>query len=197
MNDNCPICFENLSISAFQEGTTELVIHNDCSRLTCGHGFHTKCLIQALSSTRGCPLCRMVDDEVYNQDPRLRAQQRLHMQTYCDTILDKIKNEVLTEHLKDYKAFTQELEEKRKVFKQRVADFKEGLRTEMNIEPILQHINKVKTDTKRKFHREVKKRGGIFTTVLQRYYTCHSEERLLFNERSPWYFSHKNKRDFW
>ena len=86
---------------------------------------------------------------------------------------------------------------KRKIFNKSVSEFKEKLRNDMNIEPVIHHITSVKQEAKRIFHREVKKRGGIFTSALKRYTTSHAEEKLLFGEKSPWYFSMKNKRDFW
>lgn len=191
------ICFENICVPVFQEGQTAVSVENDCSRLLCGHAFHTICLIQSLHMTRGCPLCRLVDERDYNTDWRIRSQQRLHMQAYCDEIMKGVKDQVLDEHLKEYKAFVQELEEKRKIFNKSVAEFKEKLRKEMNIESIIHHISNVKCDTKRIFQREVKRRGGIFTSALKRYITSNAEEKILFGEKSPWYFSIKNKRDFW
>lgn len=195
--DNCTICFENISVPVFRDGRTEISVENDCSRLTCGHAFHTKCLIQSLHLTRGCPLCRLVDEREYTLDPRTRAQQRLHMQSYCDEIMNQVKEDILIEHLKDYRAFIQELEEKRKIFNKSVSEFKEKLRNDMNIEPVIHHISSVKQEARRLFHREIKKRGGIFATAMKKYNTSHAEEKLLFGERSPWYFSMKNKRDFW
>lgn len=195
--DNCTICLESLSIPLYVAGTTEVNIENDCSRIACGHAFHTKCLIQSLNITPGCPLCRIVEETHYNVDPELYTRQHIHMQLYCSKILDEVKNDILVEHLKDYKSFVRELEEKRKVFNKRVTDFKEKLREEMNITPILSHIDKVKKDTKRIFRHEIKKRGGIFATSLRIYGTCTYQEKYLFGERNPWNFSFKNKRDFW
>lgn len=192
--DNCTICFESLCVPVFQEANMEVSIENDCSRLPCGHAFHTKCLIQSLHMTRGCPLCRVIDER---EDPRDYSRQRLYMRTCCDEILSQIKNEVLSEHVKEYASFSNELEKKRKLFNKKVHEFKEALRNEMKIESIIDHMKQVKQDTKRLFHREIKKRGGIFKTAIKTYNNWYSEEKLLFGEKSPWYFNTKNKIDFW
>jgi cysteinyl-tRNA synthetase len=144
--------------------------------------------------TRGCPLCRI---EIEQNDDREYARHRFHMLSYCKEILETIKDEVLQEHLKEYKSFSNELETKRKTFNKRISEFKKELRAEMNIESILDHISDIKRQTKRIFHREIKKRGGIFKTAIEKYNSAYAEDRLLFKERSPWFFNTKNKRDFW
>jgi hypothetical protein len=191
--DNCSICFENLSVPSFRERQEEILVENDCSTLKCGHGFHTKCLLQSLQSIQGCPICRLVNDEDFF-DPRLRAQQRLHMNACCDTIIRQVKNDKLKDHAQDYNAFKKELEEKRKLFKASVATFKEKLRKDMNIEGIINYLNQLRKHSKRIIRSEIKKKGGIFASAMKlRYY----REDMIFDGVSAWNFSWKNKRDFW
>jgi Zinc finger, C3HC4 type (RING finger) len=192
MENNCIICFEHLCIPMFIQDTTNLTIENDCTRLICGHGFHTKCIINSLQTARGCPLCRMVDTE----DPLTYHRRRLEMQRCCHKIMEDIKKETLVEHIKDYRSFVNELEEKRKNFKKRVEEFKAHLRAEYKIEEIINYITKLKKNTRKEFRKEVKKRGGIYTIAIK-HYSERLEDEFLFGEKSPWYFSMKNSRDFW
>jgi hypothetical protein len=168
------------------------VVHDSHTRLACGHAYHTKCIIEALNRVQGCPLCRATL-------PLEQHDIELHMRmkSYCYEMLDDVKKTELKDYLKDYKSFSNEIEDKRKIFKEKVATFKQELRNEMNIEPTLEYTRKLRLRIRNIFRRAIKKRGGIYATLLHQFDSYHYENKYLFGERSMWYNSMKNKSDFW
>jgi hypothetical protein len=52
-DDKCPICLEYLEIHDKQK-----------FKLTCGHEYHTECIIQSLRKNNECPYCRDTDGNI-------------------------------------------------------------------------------------------------------------------------------------
>jgi len=51
----CPVCLDEMDMKAFND---EKQSTTTCFKLECGHGFHTKCVIQTLQiSHSSCPSC--------------------------------------------------------------------------------------------------------------------------------------------
>jgi hypothetical protein len=55
MDKICPICFEEMEMSTFQD---ERQSTETCFKLQCNHAFHTKCIVECLQRTdHSCPSC--------------------------------------------------------------------------------------------------------------------------------------------
>jgi len=195
----CVICCERMEMCVYERPSSNPVVYSDKSstRLTCGHAFHSSCLVLSLHSSQKCPLCNVADTLQHN--PELDYRRRMYVETCCKNIVEEIKSsEIIEEHLKDYKAFRDELEEKRKVFNARVKEYKQKLREEMYIERSTRDVTKIQTSARNAFKKEIKKRGGIFGVAFSKMKGYVIDE-LLFGKdfRNAWYFSMKNRRDFW
>jgi hypothetical protein len=194
--DVCPVCYENLSITAYQE-SDEIEVVDACTRLACGHAFHTPCIIRCLQASSKCPCCNIFDEDALGQDPTERYERRLRLEGHCRKVLDVVKrSSKVSEYIKDYKAFGEELEEKRTVFKKKVADFKKQLRDELRIEQQIADVKKIQASTKRVFISEAKKTGNLYHGAITKLSNFRIDE-YLFGIQRAWYYSIKNRRDFW
>ena len=190
--DVCPVCYEDLPVSQYRQ-SDDIEITGACTRLACGHAFHTPCVIRCLQTTSKCPCCNVFGDD--NQD--LRYESRLRLEGHCRKVLkDILRKDIVVEHLKDFKAFSHELEEKREVFKQQVTEFKKRLRAEMKIEQQIADIKKIQASTKRAFVAEAKKAGHLYHGAITKLSNFRIDE-YLFGIQRAWYYSIKNRRDFW
>lgn len=59
MSNDCSICFEDLGCAQYDP---QCMMDTDVSasvfRLSCGHAYHTNCVMRAIRTTRVCPMCR-------------------------------------------------------------------------------------------------------------------------------------------
>jgi len=74
----CSICWEDMDMQDFNDSQESTLT---CFKLECGHSYHTKCIIMALSKTKHqCPLC--------NKEKSI--QDKVEEQAYIKKILRKV-----------------------------------------------------------------------------------------------------------
>jgi len=74
----CSICWEDMDMQDYNDSRESTLT---CFKLECGHSYHTKCIIMALSKTKHqCPLC--------NKEKSI--QDKVEEQAYIKKILRKV-----------------------------------------------------------------------------------------------------------
>ncbi len=189
MNDEeerCPVCLGDMEVPVYverEEGDTEPIVENGCTRLGCGHALHTECLVESLVSTGGKCVCCNLRNVEFGEHRDLTWEQRLQFETVCLGKLQSIKKTLLVrEGLKDYKSFKNELKKKHKDFQEKVQQYKNKLREEMGIEESIRTAKKIRAGTKRNFNKELTKTLGVEKAAMM-HVSNYALERWLFNER--------------
>lgn len=183
--ERCPVCLGDMEVPVYderEEGETEPIIENGCTRLSCGHALHTQCMVESLVSTGGkCVCCNLRNFDMNHRD--MPWEQRLQFEKLCLDKLKTIKNSLLVkEGLKDYASFKNELKSKHTEFKRKIEEYKKVLREEMKIEELIKVASETRTLTKRNFKKELKKSTGLETAALMHISDYHLD-KWLFAER--------------
>lgn len=77
---DCPVCFETIQ-------------SDDKMVLTCGHTFHTECMVQWYASSSKCPVCRK--DQGINQYVKLREIVEDNMREKYRDAINSLEEEIL------------------------------------------------------------------------------------------------------
>jgi hypothetical protein len=186
--ERCPVCLGDMDVPVYverEEGETDPIIENGCTRLSCGHALHSQCMVESLVSTGGkCVCCNLRHFDTNNRD--MPWEQRLQFEKMCLDKLKTVKNSLLVkEGLRDYTSFKNELKSKHTEFKHKIQEYKKILREEMKIEELIKIANDTRKTTKRNFRNELKKSTGLESAALLHISEWHVD-KWLFAERG-WY----------
>jgi hypothetical protein len=118
-----------------EEATREVVIEDEETRLTCGHGYHTRCIIRSLTSSMKCPLCNTVASSDMPDDVRMRIEGRGRI-----LLEDVRKLPEIRAAMRVWRAEKTEFNAMEKEFKRRTKEFKENLRKELGTEDMIKNI---------------------------------------------------------
>ncbi len=187
--ERCPVCLGDMDVPVYverDEGETDPIIENGCTRLSCGHALHSQCMVESLVSTGGkCVCCNLRN---FDMDHRrdMNWEQRLQFEKMCLEKLKTVKNSLLVkEGLRDYVSFKSELKHKHKEFNDKIQEYKKVLRAEMKIEELIKIANDTRKLTKHNFKKELKKSTGLESAALL-HVTEYHVDKWLFGERG-WY----------
>ena len=147
--------------------TDRIIVEGDCTRLSCGHAYHTTCLVTSLVSCKGkCALCNISNID-YDED--MLAEERLRLDALCLNKLEKVKNTpVMKNTIKEFVTLKRGLLKQRSIFKAKVKAYKKQLRDEMDIDNSIKKLSKSRNDVLRNFKKEVNKTKGVENAALMR-----------------------------
>jgi hypothetical protein len=186
MDERCSVCLGDMEVPVYverEEGETDPIVENGCTRLRCGHALHTECMVESLVSTGGkCVCCNLRHVELGDHTD-LSWEQRLQFENVCLNKLKTIKRSLLVnEGIKDYKSFKNELNKKHTEFKNKIQEYKKQLREEMGIEDMIRVASKTKRDTRRNFMTELGRSTGLEKAAML-HIRNYRLDKWLFNER--------------
>lgn len=165
MGDACAVCYDLMNVPGYKHLEEHIPqIEEDCTRLGCGHAFHSTCVIRSLQSYQGkCVLCN-----VGSLDRRFdSAEEKLRYQGACLRLLKTVKRKPnVKESFRDYKAFDNELTKKRIEFTKRVKEFKSNLRNELDIERVIRDVKHCRSMCIHLIRKEARASGSVYGAAI-------------------------------
>jgi len=165
--NECVICCDQMDMRNYvaptgEEATREVVIEDEETRLTCGHAYHTRCIIRSLTSSMKCPLCNTVGSTDMPDDVRMRIEGRGRI-----LLEDVRKLPEIREALKVWRAEKNEFNTMQKEFKRRSKEFRENLRKELGTEELIKRYSKTITGVVAKFRWAARKHGPVYYAAFK------------------------------
>jgi hypothetical protein len=151
----CPICLDEMDMKAFND---EKQSTSTCFRLECGHGFHTKCVIQTLQvSNSSCPSCHQF------KTPRQLIQR--------DGILKKLLGELkrcpeISFTIAEFKEAKKESDETLKKIEKEVFEFVKERIAHHHFEEKRKYAVDAMNLTRRRIHALAREKGVMYIGAL-------------------------------
>jgi len=145
-----------------EEAAREVVIEDEETRLTCGHAYHTRCIIRSLTSSMKCPLCNMVTDGDMPDDVRMRIEGRGRI-----LLEDVRKLPEIRAAMRVWRSEKTEYNAMEKEFKRRTKEFKENLRKELGTEEMIKRYSKTIVGVVAKFRTAARKHGPAYYAAFK------------------------------
>ena len=165
--NECVICCEEMEMRNYvapvgEEATREVLIEDEETRLTCGHGYHTRCIIRSLTSSMKCPLCNTVTAGDMPDDVRMRIEGRGRI-----LLEDVRKLPDIRAAMRVWRAEKTEFNAMEKEFKRRTKEFKENLRKELGTEEMIKKYSKTIVGVVAKFRAAARKHGPAYYAAFK------------------------------
>jgi len=187
----CNICFDEIKTNEFTQATDKDEVDEQdpqCLRLSCGHAYHTNCIINSFRRNEKCPICRKdlvkkeevewfeleSDDEPREEDLSWILIDTLAKQERCRNTELKEKRKILNDTIKEFHKFHQSLKFKRRQnMKQVLKRFRDDnhklFRSKVkDVQKCLNIVKKIEKCTVEKSIEEME--TPVQETVLQEYF---------------------------
>jgi hypothetical protein len=138
MENTCIICFDTMDMVEFDD---ERDSTQTCIKLDCGHAYHTRCIVQCLSSTNHkCPNCNK------SKGP----EHQLTKDGLVKKLIDELKRDSeVKEITKEYKEIRNEFKETKQQLKKDINEFVERRKKELAYDEkrkyFISCVSKIKT----------------------------------------------------
>ena len=94
MNEDCPICYDPFEPNG-----------NNVSKTSCGHQFHTNCILQIRNGT--CPICR---NRLVNDKPKNDIEEHVRQNNEYNRIMEEADELIRIHHIQQHERELQQRE---------------------------------------------------------------------------------------